>query len=142
MYHHSTRPTPVTCALAGSLCTTGGLGIVARALHDFTRINISPPFDALAFLVAVFGAAGGGVWVGWLIIRNLRAVNAALRTENTELRAERDQLGEILLAVKEADAQGERNFVRLGKLIKMMEDQRANETTRQLAPVRSIKGGA
>lgn len=144
MYHHSTRPTPVICALAGSLCTIGVVGIIARAVDNFTHFTLLPSLDLPSFLIAVFGTSGGGVWIGWLIIRTLRAQNAALRAENAELRADRDKFGDLLQAVKEADEQGERNFVRLGKALDLLRQvagrQIADDDTQPLGRLHSING--
>lgn len=145
MHHHSKRPTPVVCALAGSLCTIGVIGIIARALDLFTHYTLAPTLDLPSFLVAVFGTTGGGAWIGWLIIRGLRAENRRLRAENAELRAQQTGLTELLQAVKAADEQGERNFVRLGKLLdigrQVLGRQIADEDTQDIPRLHSIPGG-
>lgn len=142
MYHHIARPTPVVCALAGSLTTVGVGGIAVRAITTFTSYKLHPSLNLPTFLIAVLCTTAGGVWTAWLIIRSLRQRIAALASENADLRAERIAHAELLQAVMDADAQSEVNKVKLDKVIRMLENLRANETTQQLAPVRSIKGGA
>lgn len=145
MYHHFHRPTPVVCALAGSLCTVGVVGIIARALDNFTDYTLHQSLELPSFLIAVFGTAGGGVWIGWLIVRTLRAEVRQLRAENAELRADRDKFDDLLEAVKVADQQGEINGIRLKKCLDLVRQilgrQIADEDTQDIPRLHSIPGG-
>lgn len=145
MHHHSTRPTPIVCALAGSLTTIGVSGILVRGIDEFTGYTLDPSLHLPSFLIAVLATIGGGVWTGWLIIRGLRAQVAALRAENAQLRADRDKFNEVMEAVRKADEQGEINGIRLKKgldlLRQMLGRQVADEDTQDIPRLHSIPGG-
>ena len=141
--YYAKRPSPVTCAAAGGIFTVGVVSLIARAMHTFTTFTLAPPFDWILYITSVVGVIGGGSFSTWLLVRNYRSHIAGLQAENAELRAHRDKLDAILQAVKDADAQGEINGVRLAKLLKLHQQQLSDADTQAIPRpgLRSINGG-
>lgn len=138
--HYPKRPSPVVCALAGSVCTVGVIGIVVRALETFTDIYLHPPFSALAFMLAVTCTTGGGIWIAWLIIGQLLRHRTYLTAELARAQAEKEELSTILAAVQATDAQVEVNTVLLRKLQRVMDEQVSQADTQPLGRLHSING--
>ena len=120
---YAKRPSPITCATAGSIFTVGLVSLTARGIHTLTPYKLAHPFDVAMYVSSIVGIIGGGAFIAWLMVRFLRHEVTALRAENESLRAERDKLDTVLQAVKAADAQGEINGVRLTKLLKLIEEK-------------------
>lgn len=143
--HRPKRPHPITYAAAGGILTAGVVSLAARALHTFTTtFTLAPPFDWILYITAVVGVCGGGSFITWLLVRSYRHQIAQLKAENEGLRKQAAKVDELIAAVKAADEQGEINGVRIGKVLKILEErerQITEQDTQPLGRLRSIPGG-
>ncbi|RBQ05130.1 hypothetical protein DQE82_26640 [Micromonospora sp. LHW51205] len=136
------RPTPILSGVAGGICALGVIAVVARALHTFTDFTLAPPFDTFSFLLALVCWFAAPAMVGWIRTLSIRQQNAELRAENRRLLAEATERESLLERIRLCDQEVEVVKVKVGKVLRMLEQQQIPVgDTQDLRRLHSINGG-
>lgn len=138
--YHPKRPTPTSYMLAGGICGVGTVSVIARGFHNFTDFTIHEPFNGITFAIAAGYAIVGPLMGAWLAAATYRRRNAALLAEIAELRAERQAYATLKEAIEKVDAQAEVTTVLTRKVLKAVEESRANEDTQDIPRPRTLHG--